>query len=329
MMHALVLAAAIAGRGAPDTSLARLGAELRRAAAESGGTMGASVLHLESGARIAIRGAERFPMQSTYKVAIAMQLLHRAELGQLSLDSSVRILASDLRLGRSPLADSMPHGGGTRTVRQLVELMVAESDNTASDLVMKLAGGPAAVTARLRALGVSGVRVDRQEGDLALDFFGVRHAPPEREWTRARLDSLATAVPAAERRRSLERYLADPRDTATPDGEVALLRSLWSGAALDAAQTGWLLAVMTRSRGGERRLQAGVPPATPVAHKTGTSGVTGGVHACVNDAGIITLPGSRGHVVVAVFVKRSTRAQPQIERAIADVARAVYEHWMR
>ncbi|MDQ6925815.1 MAG: serine hydrolase, partial [Candidatus Eremiobacteraeota bacterium] len=111
MFPPLLLAAALLFSAPHDSSLAALRARLERAATASGGTMGVSVLHLESGAHVAIRGGERFPMQSVYKVAIALQLLHRVERRELSLDTLVSVGASDLRLGRSPLSDSFPAGG--------------------------------------------------------------------------------------------------------------------------------------------------------------------------------------------------------------------------
>jgi len=43
--------------------------------------------------------------------------------------------------------------------------------------------------------------------------------------------------------------------------------------------------------------------------------------------GIITLPGKSGHVVVTVQIKESSQTLEAQERAIAEVARAVYNHF--
>ena len=64
------------------------------------------------------------------------------------------------------------------------------------------------------------------------------------------------------------------------------------------------------------------PAGTIVAHKTGTIGGT------TNDVGIITLPDDAGHVVIAAFVKGSSRPVESRERAIAEVSRAVYDFFL-
>ena len=114
----------------------------------------------------------------------------------------------------------------------------------------------------------------------------------------------------------------DPRDTATPEALVDLLLKIWRREALSPAQSTVLLDIMAGTESGRRRLRGLLPKGTQVIHKTGT--VTGIV---TNDAGIITLPGSAGHVAIAVMVRESANAIPVQERAIAEIARAVYDHF--
>jgi beta-lactamase class A len=306
-----------------DTSTAALRREIARIAAESGGTVGVAAVHLETGRRVSLAGGERFPMQSVYKLRIALLVLRRVDEGGLRLDQRVPVRPADLRPNHSPLAERHPRGA-TLTVRELLRAMASESDNTASDLLLRLAGGPAAVTADLRAHGIAGVRVDRSEGRMGLELHGVAWAP-ERE-TRAVFDSLVSRQPAAAVRRAVERYLADPRDTATPDGMADLLAALHRGRFLRPASRAHLLRLLTGTRTGPNRIRGMLPAGTAVAHKTGTSGTFDGMTPVVNDVGIVTLPDG-GHVALAVFVKRSTRGTEAGERAIARIARAVYDHW--
>jgi beta-lactamase class A len=71
-----------------------------------------------------------------------------------------------------------------------------------------------------------------------------------------------------------------------------------------------------------------LPPATRVAHKTGSlspaEGIRGG--RTVDDVGIIDLPNGAGHVVTVVFVKNAGDAA-RGERAIAHIARAAYDYF--
>jgi hypothetical protein len=46
-----------------------------------------------------------------------------------------------------------------------------------------------------------------------------------------------------------------------------------------------------------------------------------------NDAGIITLPGKSGHVVATVQIKESRQPLEAQERAIAEIALAIYNHF--
>ncbi|HTO76098.1 MAG TPA: serine hydrolase, partial [Thermoanaerobaculia bacterium] len=190
-MIAAVLLAAAAARPLPD--------EIAKIAASAGGTIGVAAVSVESGKRFALRGGERFPMMSVYKLPIALTLLHEVEAGKTTLDKKVPIRPSDLRLGNSPLAERYPEGDVTLTLAELLEATLVDSDNTASDLLLREAGGAAAVTARLRELGIEGIRVDRPEARLALDGAGIHNAPPEDEWTLPALRRLFDAQAPADR----------------------------------------------------------------------------------------------------------------------------------
>lgn len=316
---------------------------LRRIAERSAGSIGIAVHHLESGDAVSVRGREPFPMASVYKLPIAVQLLTRVDRGELSLDTPVPVTFSDLRPGYSPLRDSLadtmtrrlanaPAASTQEAVRlplsALLARMVSHSDNTASDLVLEQAGGPAAVTARLRSLGIADMRVDRPESQLLLDFYGVSTPPPADRWTLGEVERRMDAVRPLRRRAAAERFARDPRDTATPDAMAALLTRLQRGELLSPASTQRLLELMTQSPTGPGRLRGQLPRGTPVAHKTGTTGTTGGRTAGVNDAGIITLPDGT-HLVMVVFVKDAPGDIPTAESAIARLARAAYEHWTR
>ena len=280
--------------------------------------VGIAALHLETGRRAAWNGGRRFPMASVYKVAIAVTALRAVDEGRLSLARPVRLTARDLRPGYSPIAAASP-GGTTLRLEELIETMIVTSDNTASDAVLALAGGPAAVNRALERLGVRGVRVDRPELEIIRDLYGVRSLP--RPWSLAAFDAAAARVPLEEREAAVARFLKDPRDTATPDGMVDLLAAIARGRAgtpqSGARLRGWLESTATAGR----RLAAALPPGTRVAHKTGTAATAG----AFNDAGIVTLPGGAGHVVIAVFT--SGAQVLAAEDLIARAGRIAFDHW--
>jgi len=325
--HVLIAAAAsllLAAHPARDTSLAALRREITRIAAESGGQVGAAALHVESGDTVSVQGTTGFPMQSVFKLPLALSILRRVEAGTLRMDMPVRVTVADLRAGHSPLAERSPAGGVSLPLREMLRLAVSESDNTAADLLLRRAGGPAGVTADLRRLGIRGIRVDRGEAELALDVLGIARAPG-----RGSRDSIAVFAPGLSpetRTRALRIYLRDPRDTATPREMARLLAMVQRGQALRRAGTGELLRMMTETPRGDARLKALLPAGTRVAHKPGTSGDAQGVTGVVNDVGLITLPDGT-HLAVAVFVRDARRGTAPAERAIAHIGRALYDHW--
>lgn len=283
---------------------------------ESGGRMGVYAMHLGTGERVGWRQRERFPMASTYKLPISMIAAGRAHAQGLTLDEPVEVRASDLRPAPSPIADSVGAAGGRTTLGALIRSALMYSDNTASDVLLRWVGGPRAVTARF---GVPGMRVDRSEGQIHLDWNGVAQPPPEEEWTLEGLRRARAAVPDAEKQAARARFYADPRDTATPEGMATVLRGLENGLGMPPESRRFLLDAMAASPTGPNRIRGMLPAGTRVEHKTGTVG------EMTNDVGLVTLPdGSR--MLIAVYVRAPGGTAPG-ERAIAQAAKAVYDHF--
>ena len=322
-VSAAVLLVSPAPAQTADPALKHLEAELARLVPISNGTMGVGVLHLESGRSLFVNGDVGFPMASTFKVPVAVQLLTLVDQGKLSLDSMVTLRPSDLHPGSGTLTSLFDDPGVSLSVRNLLELMLLISDNSATDINLRLAGGAAAVNARLKALGVTGISVDRPTILLIADAIGVTAVPPESEWTPGRFRELARGVPDSAQKAAAAVFYRDPRDTATPRGMARLLELIWTRQALSEASTALLIDIMYRCETGQARLKGILPPGTAVAHKTGSLGI-----GVANDVGIIDLPSGAGHVIVTAFVKESKSEAATQERAIAQAARAVYDYFL-
>jgi len=256
-------------------------------ATKTDATVGYAAMNLDTGKVIRERGDERFPMASVFKLPIAIALLQRVDKGEVFLTKEVTITPDQFSLGRSPLRDSANGKPVTVTIGRLLELMLGDSDNTAGDYLLGLVGGGAAVTKRMRELGIDGIRVDR----------------PERETIE---DLRKPAGPA--------RYAKDPRDTATPDGMLTLLVKLQRGqAGLSAESREIALRIMTETDTGANRIRAGIPKDAILAHKTGTMPGT------LNDAGIID-----GKIAIAIFTKGAVKStEEDREKVVAEIARKV------
>jgi beta-lactamase class A len=278
-----------------------IGGELDRIARRAGNDVGFAAIHVESGTVISINGERAFPMASVSKIPMALEYLRRVDEGTIDPQTGIVVPTSDFRPGNSPLA-SWSGGRPVRiTIDSLFGLMIGASDNTATDVILNMSGGPAAATARLRQLGIDGVTVDRSEARTFADLSGIPDTVPESDLYRYRYFRLRDALPPTHRDSARGAYSTDPRDTATPGAMATLMTRIHAGDGISAASRSRLLDVMMSTRTGARRLKGLLPSETTVAHKTGT------MAGAVNDVGIVTLPDGHGHMAVAAFVNTLTR----------------------
>ncbi len=258
----------------------------------SDAVIGVSAVHLESGRRISVRGAERFPMGSVYKFPIVLAALQRVDAGTMKLDQKITIEPKDFSPGWSPLRDGAKGKPVTLTLSELLRYTVSISDNTASDHTIRLLGGPAAVSKRMAELGVPGIRIDRPEKTIA----GHLDEPDGRK-----------------------KYVADPRDTATPDDMAALLATFWNRRdGLSKTSHDLLVKWMIDTPTGVRRIKSAMPAGSVVAHKTGTMPGT------VNDAAVVTSPDGKNHIVMVIFSKAGTSPEKKRENDVAATAKKVW-----
>jgi beta-lactamase class A len=229
------------------------------------------------------------PMQSVFKLPLALTVLHQIEQGTFSLDQPVRFLPSDriLPYAYGPLQDKYPDAGVDVPLRELLRLTVSLSDNVAADILLRLAGGPEAVNTYIAALGINGFHLQDSEAVLHHEVS------------------------------------AQYRNWFEPAGAVQLLRTINDNSHLTSEHARLLLGWMTPSVR-TKRLDGDLPEGVLVAHKSGTSDVDHGVAHATNDIGLIPLPDGR-RIAIAVFVTDSTADEATREQVIARIARAAYD----
>ena len=244
--------------------------------------------------------------------------------GELSLRDLVEVDQKDVYLTSSAISDLIDDPGLQISIHNLLEMMLQISDNIATDLLMREAGGSAAVTGRMGAVGVDGIRVDRPTWALIANWLG---DPDMAEDNQPTPDAYRNLLMAERTDASLAAnnaaFNADPRDTSTPAAMSALLQKIWNREILSEESSALLVDIMYRCQTGEARLKGSLPPGTEVAHKTGTIGQT------TNDVGIIDLPDGAGHVVTVVYIKESeVESVADREPVIAQIARAVHDYFL-
>jgi beta-lactamase class A len=301
----------------------RLSEQWQRIARETDGTVGAAALHLTTGKLISLNGDEKFPLASVCKLPIAMHMLALVDEGKLALDQEIDVLRRDVWSGVSDLAPRWP-AQRRFPLSEMIELMVARSDNTAVETLFRIGGEGPAMAARFREWKVEGVRVDRSERQCGLDRSGVKNPPPPDQWTDALITALIAKVPPEIQYRATQRYLADPRDTGTPNGTVRLLARAFRGELLSKPSTARLVEILKSTKTFSTRIKGLLPAGTVVAHKTGSTATVKGLTAATNDSGVIFLPDG-GQLAVSVYVKASTRKDAARDRVIARIAKVAFE----
>ena len=137
------------------------------------GRIGVAAQEIGSGERITVNGDETFVMASTYKVAIAVAILRQVDEGKLKLTDLIDCPVEKMVPGPNPLVMNFLHPGIKLSVANLIEPMITESDNSATDFLLEVAGGPEAVTKKLRSIGITDQRVDRYVSEILTDFYGL------------------------------------------------------------------------------------------------------------------------------------------------------------
>ncbi len=191
--------------------------------------IGVYAVNLDTQKSLAFRDGELFAMCSTFKAYAAAAVLQRAQQGRLALSDTVPIEAADIR-PHSPVTE--PRVGTAMTLAELCQAALQQSDNAAANGLLRVLGGPPAITEFARSIGDAQSRLDRWEVELN------------------------SALPG------------DPRDTSTPRALGGGYLELLTG---DVLQPGgrqqlvdWMLGNQTSS------MRAGLPPGYTSADKTGS-----------------------------------------------------------
>jgi beta-lactamase class A len=195
------------------------------------GRLGVFALNTANGKQLNYRGDEYFPMCSTFKVILASAILKRSTQIDGLMQQRIKYQQSNL-VTYSPITERYVKDG--MTVDALCAAALQYSDNTASNLLMKILGGPGAVTTFARSIGDRQFRLDRWE------------------------TALNSSIPG------------DRRDTSTPNAMGLSLQRLAFGDALEPRLQLQLRVWLQGNTTGAARIRAGVPADWQVGDKTGT-----------------------------------------------------------
>lgn len=192
----------------------KLLAKVDEIAASVDGVVGLTILDLETGDRLSIRGDMVFTQASAIKLPLLVELMRQVEEGKYDLDDSVKLEAKDVAPGSGVLQQLTP-GKVTLTLRDVVTLMVTVSDNTATNMIIDRAGMDN-VNATMTRLGLADTRLQRKMMDD-------------------------------------EAWRADRENLSTPDQQADLLRLLYQGKILSEASRQEILRILSIPKPGPIR----------------------------------------------------------------------------
>jgi len=276
----------------PATALSAadsLAAQIEARIATVPGARAGVVLHdLKDRFHVAIAADSSFHAASTMKVPVMIELFRRADAGALALDQGVLLVnqfgsivdGSPYALDPGDDSDSTLYSKvGTRvSMRELLERMIERSSNLATNTLIAIVGAANANTTA-HALGATRIHVRR----------GVEDG---------------------------KAFQAGLNNTTTASDLAALMLAIERGRAASRASCSAMRDILLRQEFSQE-IPAGLPPGTPVAHKTGW--ITGTLH----DAAVVYPPGRAPYVLVVL-----TSGIPEQQTArtlIADISRMSWE----
>lgn len=115
-----------------------LNASLHRLAARLPASAAADILDLSTGYHVGYNAAESMPAASTIKIPVMVEVFRQLEAGRFDLNRRVTLLARDKDDGSGELCDAPD--GSTYMVSSLLEKMIDISDNTATNMLIRLVG---------------------------------------------------------------------------------------------------------------------------------------------------------------------------------------------
>ncbi len=301
MRAAAAILTALLGLAAPPASTSeRVAAKVRA----FHGEMGVYAKNLGTGEIIAVDADRRFPTASLIKVAVMAEVFHQIAEGRLRGDTTVTLKAFD-RAGDETVPLNMLHPGVVLTVDDLLHLMTAYSDNTATNLLVGLVG-----TANV---------------DRLLDSYGLTKTRLYRPTFR---DGHADVLPEEEKEYGL--------GSTTPREAATLMELIAEGRVVSRAAGDRMIALLS-----EQQDRAMIPRSLPfekeeilVANKTGwdeeklpdAKGFKGDVR---NDAAYVKAP--RARYVIAICARRIADKNPGVDsealRTGAEISKLIYDHW--
>ena len=296
MAIGLALAAVMSGGTQavqPQTPLQRLQASIERTTRSVNATWGIWIKSLETGEEVAIDADRQMETMSTIKIPLMVEAFEQIKAGRFKLSDKYTFVEADSQPGTGTIQRLDP--GAVMTVKDLITMMIIVSDNTATEVLFRMVGGPEAVNARMDALGLRGTRAM----NVPSRWFPALNAAPSRD--------------------AFAREGKHPFGLSTPREMGRLLELMERGTLVDKPSSDLMLRIM-RGQLYRTRIPRYVTGYT-IPHKTGDF-----LPYVGDDVGMLEAPGKT--IILTVFTGNHFGSGDMLEHAIGLVAKDVADYFM-
>ncbi len=283
---------AISLQTAAPPPLQRLRTSIERTTHSINATWGIYVKSIETGEEIAIDADRQMETMSTIKIPLMIEAFEQIKVGRFKLTDKYTLVQSDIQPGTGTIQRLDP--GAVMTVKDLITLMIIVSDNTATEVLYRMVGGPAAVNARMEKLGLTATRAM----NVPSTWFPVQRSAP-----------------------TTEQFYRDgkyPFGFSTAREMGRLLEMLERGTLVDKDSSALMLRIM-RGQLYRTRIPRYVTGYT-IPHKTGDF-----LPYVGDDVGVLEAPGRT--IVLSIFTGNHFGSGEMLENAIGLVARDVADYF--
>jgi beta-lactamase class A len=275
-----------------QTPLQRLEASILRTTRSVNATWGIYVKSLETGEEVAIDADRQMETMSTIKIPLMIEAFEQIKAGKFKLTDKYTFVEADSEPGTGTI--QRLDYGAVMTVKDLITMMIIVSDNTATEVLYRMVGGPEVVNARMQALGLKTTRAMNVPSKW---FPALRSAPTTEQFYRGG---------------------KSPFGFSTPREMGRLLEMMERGTLVDKSSSDLMLHTM-RGQLYRTRIPRYVTGYT-IPHKTGDF-----LPYVGDDVGMLEAPGQT--IILSIFTGNHFGSGEALENAIGLVARDVADYF--
>ncbi|OJV13884.1 MAG: hypothetical protein BGO27_08315 [Alphaproteobacteria bacterium 33-17] len=287
--------------------------------------IGFHAMDLDSGRSIGYRNNESFIMASTVKVPVSIYLMNQVDEGNIDLAKMIYIDKSDLVPGSGKIGYFLTHDGLAISNANLLELMMAISDNTATDLI-------------IRQLGMNNIaKFFNSYPDISLKhnimqlfdiYYNLNHKSDKSLFEQiAEYRSRSNDITA----KYAKDFYYNKADRTTPKAMALILKDFMDGKFTSIKSRDFLLKVMSHTENKDRLKKEVLHSSDFIHHKTGTFDYYSNKFAFVSiaDVGIVKLKSCKKIIISLYLDSVDTELNAKdLEQVLSIAARIITDYFL-